>query len=237
MEDLMIRRVLTVIVLGGALALSPWAWAVTQGAAGQPPAGPGASQPHPPSPHPPHGHAAPACFDNVNRYVDCGNGTVTDTVTGLIWLRDASCLGQADWATANTIATHLKHGTCGLSDGSRAGDWRLATATEWAATVLHAFQLNCRGAAGFPSLTDNGGTGCFAGTPEGTGPTDHAFAGVPAGPGLCDALDDQACIFWTSTTSEAFGTLAVRARLFFGTANDAILKTQVYGVWPVRTRP
>jgi len=27
------------------------------------------------------------CFDNVNRYVDCGNGTLTDTVTGLIWLK------------------------------------------------------------------------------------------------------------------------------------------------------
>ena len=33
------------------------------------------------------------CFDNTNRYVDCGNGTVTDTVTGLIWLQDADCLG------------------------------------------------------------------------------------------------------------------------------------------------
>ena len=25
------------------------------------------------------------CFHNTNRYVNCGNGTVTDTVTGLIW--------------------------------------------------------------------------------------------------------------------------------------------------------
>ena len=32
------------------------------------------------------------CFDNTNRYVDCGNGTVTDTVTGLIWLQQADCL-------------------------------------------------------------------------------------------------------------------------------------------------
>jgi hypothetical protein len=53
---------------------------------------------------------------------------------------------------------------------------------------------------------------------------------------LCDSLNDQACTFWTSTTSEAFGTLAVRARLFFGTANDATLKTHPYGIWPVRSR-
>ncbi len=36
-------------------------------------------------------HAAPPCFDDANRYVDCGNGTVTDTVTGLIWLKNANC--------------------------------------------------------------------------------------------------------------------------------------------------
>jgi hypothetical protein len=38
----------------------------------------------------PFREADPPCFDNLNRYVDCGNGTVTgtvtDTVTGLIWL-------------------------------------------------------------------------------------------------------------------------------------------------------
>ena len=33
------------------------------------------------------------CFnDNDNRYQECGNGTVTDTVTGLIWLKKADCL-------------------------------------------------------------------------------------------------------------------------------------------------
>ena len=35
--------------------------------------------------------AAPPCFDDANRYVDCENGTVTDTVTGLIWLKNAGC--------------------------------------------------------------------------------------------------------------------------------------------------
>ena len=49
---------------------------------------------------PPEGpHRAPwdreqrgtALFDNANRLVDCGNGTVTDTATGLIWLKNANC--------------------------------------------------------------------------------------------------------------------------------------------------
>jgi Protein of unknown function (DUF1566) len=190
--------------------------------------------PHPPGP--PFSNADPPCFDNATRYADCGNGTVTDTLTGLVWLRDAACLGQADWATANERATTLRHGACGLSDGSRAGDWRLATEAEWAATILRAFQLNCRGAGAYPSLTDNAGTGCFEGTSPGPGPAEHAFVNVPAGPAACVVLDDQACTFWSSTTSAAFGTLAVRARLFFGTVNDSVIKTQVYGVWPVRIR-
>src|SRR6266540_598658 len=42
--------------------------------------------------------AAGPCFDNVNRYVNCHNGTVTDTVTGLIWLQQADCLPNANWA-------------------------------------------------------------------------------------------------------------------------------------------
>ncbi len=33
----------------------------------------------------------PPCFDASNRFVDCLNGTVTDTVTGFIWLKDADC--------------------------------------------------------------------------------------------------------------------------------------------------
>src|SRR5262249_32071128 len=42
------------------------------------------------------------CFDNANRYVDCGNGTVTDTVTGLIWLKQWNCLATDNaWAAAN----------------------------------------------------------------------------------------------------------------------------------------
>ncbi len=185
---------------------------------------------------PPFANPEPPCSDNTNRYVDCGNGTVTDTLTGLVWLRDASCLGSADFAAANTAAARLHTGECGLSDRSRAGDWRLPTAAEWAATILRASQLGCDNAS-FPSLTNNGGTGCLAGTTVGVGPADHAFFNVPSAPGLCDALNDTPCTFWSSTTSNAFGTLAVRARLFFGTANDAVIKTTWYGIWPVRSRP
>ena len=103
--------------------------------------------------------AAGPCFDNLNRYVDCGNGTVTDTVTGLIWLRQADCFGQADWATANRTAAGLKDGDCGLTDGSSPGDWRLPTNKEWETTMAQAKSMNCS----YPTLTDDAGTACIKG--------------------------------------------------------------------------
>ena len=77
--------------------------------------------------------------------MDCGNGTVTDTVTGLIWLKQADCLGVHDWAAANRAAAGLKDGDCGgLTDKSSPGDWRLPTKDEWSATIARAVALGCR---------------------------------------------------------------------------------------------
>jgi hypothetical protein len=80
-------------------------------------------------------NADPPCFDNAQRYVDCGNGTVTDTVTGLIWLKRADCLEARDYATANRWAAVLQERRCGLRDRSNKGDWRLPTDAEWRATL------------------------------------------------------------------------------------------------------
>ncbi|MDG4551702.1 MAG: pilin [Candidatus Contendobacter sp.] len=80
-------------------------------------------------------NADPPCFDNGNRYVDCRNGTVTDTVTGLIWLKRADCLEARDYAAANAQAAALQERRCGLRDGSSKGDWRLPTDAEWRATL------------------------------------------------------------------------------------------------------
>ena len=34
------------------------------------------------------------------RFFDNGDGTVTDYLTGLIWLKDAECLGSTTWEVA-----------------------------------------------------------------------------------------------------------------------------------------
>ena len=69
------------------------------------------------------------------RFTDNANGTVTDNLTGLIWLKDANCLpsshdGRRSWDSALAHANDLASGACGLSDGSRAGDWRLPNRNE-----------------------------------------------------------------------------------------------------------
>jgi hypothetical protein len=64
------------------------------------------------------------------RFTDNGNGTVTDQLTGLIWMKDAGVLGYATWEQAIIIANGLADGSGGLTDGSQAGDWRLANRKE-----------------------------------------------------------------------------------------------------------
>jgi len=66
----------------------------------------------------------------VSRFTDNLNGSVTDHLTGLVWLKDAGCLAPAVWGTAITEVSALANGSCGLSDGSAAGQWRLPNIIE-----------------------------------------------------------------------------------------------------------
>jgi hypothetical protein len=77
----------------------------------------------------------PPCFNMTQRFVDCRNGTVTDTVTGLTYLKSADCIETQTWSDANQRAKTLAAGQCGLTDGSVAGDWRLQTKEEWEALL------------------------------------------------------------------------------------------------------
>lgn len=64
------------------------------------------------------------------RFVDKGNGTVVDTMTGLTWLKQADCLANQSWSAAQTTIAQLADGQCGLADGSGAGAWRLPSRAE-----------------------------------------------------------------------------------------------------------
>ncbi|MEO5376688.1 MAG: DUF1566 domain-containing protein [Magnetococcus sp. DMHC-6] len=64
------------------------------------------------------------------RFTDNNNGTVTDNLTGLIWLQDANCFGAQIWTSALSSANNLANGFCKLTDGSVVGDWRLPNRKE-----------------------------------------------------------------------------------------------------------
>ena len=74
------------------------------------------------------------------RFTDNSNGTITDNLTGLIWMKDGNCTatlggidksgGKLSWANALTWSNSLVSGSCGLTDGSTAGSWRLPNINE-----------------------------------------------------------------------------------------------------------
>ena len=70
------------------------------------------------------------------RFTDNNNGTVTDKLTGLIWLKNANCLQDIrGWQEVLQFANSLASGACGLSDGSRSGDWRVPNRNELASLL------------------------------------------------------------------------------------------------------
>lgn len=60
----------------------------------------------------------------IPRFTDNNNGTVTDNLTGLIWLKTANPFGTRAWATALNDCHLLSDGEGGPSDGSADGECR-----------------------------------------------------------------------------------------------------------------
>ncbi len=143
------------------------------------------------------------------RFTDNSDGTVTDNLTGLIWLKDADCLGTKEWEDtgptypALEAANTLNSGECGLTDGSVEGDWRLPNVREMQSLVHY----GCYN----PALPDTLGTGC------GSGP----FTGV------------QSYFYWSSTTEADATAYAWVMYLDYGDVRT-VAKSNTFYVWPVR---
>jgi hypothetical protein len=73
------------------------------------------------------------------RFTKNGNGTVTDNLTGLIWLENANCFGAQTSVDAMNSANGLASGSCGLADGSTAGQWRLPNVKELQSLIDFAY--------------------------------------------------------------------------------------------------
>ena len=153
------------------------------------------------------------------RFTDNSDGTVTDNLTGLIWLKDASCgslagtdtWGRGNWFTANSAANALADGTCGLSDGSSAGDWRLPNVRELQSLIHYGVYS--------PAVPDTAGTAKWsAGDPF----TEIQYSSNE-GP------------YWTSTADGYLTvTYAWVVYVYYGTAGREAQSTNTLWVWPVR---
>jgi hypothetical protein len=64
------------------------------------------------------------------RFTDNLDGTVTDHLTGLVWLKDAGRFSTRGWNPALNACNNLADDGVGLTDDSVAGDWRLPNSKE-----------------------------------------------------------------------------------------------------------
>jgi uncharacterized repeat protein (TIGR02543 family) len=140
------------------------------------------------------------------RFIDSGNGTVTDNLTGLIWLKNADCTetvggvvktgGLLTWADALSWSNSLADGSCNLADGSNAADWRLPGRRELESVV----DMSKNG----PAL-----------------PAGHPFSNV------------MSSYYWTATTFSDNTGYAWGVYLGDSYA-DGNVKSSRFHVWPVR---
>ncbi len=142
------------------------------------------------------------------RFTDNGNGTITDNLTGLIWLQNANVPGARTWADALTDVENLNRD--GTMNGAFAGDksnngghqkdWRLPDRNE------------------LSNLTDSSNNN--PALPTGY---DSFFSGV------------QSDSYWASDTLKGGVAYAWVVNLSDHGIMDTAHKTEACYVWPVRS--
>lgn len=142
----------------------------------------------------------------IPRFTDNLDGTVTDNLTNLIWLKDANCFEPRLWNDALSDCNELAAGICGLTDGSVAGDWRLPNRNELNSLINIRFDN--------PALPDTAGTGQWS---EGD-PFNHVNNSV----------------YWSSTTTASSSSAAWSVFMGNGDAGRDSKTVEHYYVWPVR---
>ena len=148
--------------------------------------------------------------DAVDRFIDCGNGTVHDTQMGLLWLKEASCTFEMKWHDASAFAAALADGQCGLTDHSQPGDWRLPTRAEWESIFR-----SC------PS------------SPEIAGRDGYCYADDPSNAWATGVVSTQGEPYWTFTSDQP-PTYAWTAYLSGGYLSSDLKAVYELWVWPVR---
>ncbi len=156
--------------------------------------------------------------DGICNGTETCNGTVTDNLTGLVWLENASCSiffagdvtgsNPRPWGDALTAANGLATGSCGLTDGSLAGDWHLPNRNELNSLLDSEYYG--------PALSNAAGT-----AQHGAVSANDAFSGVVSGG------------YWSSTTVAGNTAYAWIVSLGYGVVGGGTKASSGY-VWPVR---
>lgn len=141
------------------------------------------------------------------------NGTVTDKLTGLVWLQNANCFGTDNWYNAIAAANGLTgDGTssCGLNDNSQVGDWRLPNVKEIQSLMDYGHS--------FPTLLL---------------PADHPFTDVQVG-----GINEPPSSYWTSTSTGSSNDGVYSVSLSVGWVERLSIEGTNFSlfVWPVRNR-
>ncbi|OQW91573.1 MAG: hypothetical protein BWK78_04255 [Thiotrichaceae bacterium IS1] len=148
------------------------------------------------------------------RFTDNSNGTVTDNLTGLIWLKNANCANAAEiWANAWTYVASLNSvGTmngnnCGdtSNSGNHQVDWRLPNVRELQ-SLIHYGYWN-------PALSNAAGTAKWT--------AGDAFLNVVNG------------YYWSASSYAVNTAGAWNVSLNVGGVSTSA-KSYSYSVWPVR---
>ena len=153
------------------------------------------------------------------RFTDNGDGTVTDNLTDLVWLKDANCIStnypgfDNDEIAGNGEVTwqHALDFVAGINDGKYSDcgagftDWRLPNINELASLVHKGYYK--------PAVPNRGGTGQWS---EG-----DSFSSV------------QGAYYWSSTTGASYPLYAWSVYMDNGSMLQYYKSWDSY-VWPVR---
>jgi len=140
------------------------------------------------------------------RFTDQGDGTVRDNLTGLIWLKQANCLGEDTRAQSLSLSASLADGQCNLTDGSKPGDWRVPNVREFLSLLDVA--------RSHPAISNTAGTGAWTRGDPFTGIQNH--------------------LHWTSTTVAGDTPRNWTVSPFASGNIYGGSKTSVRWIWPVR---
>jgi hypothetical protein len=144
------------------------------------------------------------------RFTDNGNGTVTDNLTGIIWLKNANCNGKKSWENAKNMPLE---DNCLPNDSLTKEQWRLPTLRELQ-SLVHYGQIG-------PALPNTDGTGQWI--------EKQPFIGVVSNKYWSSTE-------YVKEDDEGQKKKAWYVNFSLGTISTAV-KTSPYHIWPVHDNP